>query len=142
VRIYPAHFLYVMRLKSLTLACLFLVSIGCFASDNVAPGFVEGHLRILAFRDVELSDGTPSKFSGGNYSEYPLIILSRDGKKEIARITADGNGNYRAMLPPGEYILDVQGRQPKGHVRAKPKRFTIASKQTVHLDMNIDTGIR
>ena len=33
----------------------------------------------------------------------PLIILSPDGKKEIMRVTADGNGNYRATLPPGDY---------------------------------------
>jgi hypothetical protein len=131
-----------MRLKSLTLACLFLVPIGCFASDNAALGFVEGHLRILAFRDVELSDGTPSKFNGGNNSEYPLIILSQDGKKEIARVAADGNGAYRVALPPGDYILDVKGRVPKGHVRAKPQRFTVASNQIVHVDMTVDTGVR
>ena len=142
MRIYPVHFLYGMRLKNLILGCLFFVPIGCLASDNTAPGFLEGHLRILAFRDVELSDATPSKFSGGNYSEYPLIILSQDGKKEIARVTADGNGAYRVALAPGDYILDVQGRPPKGHVRAKPQPFTVVSNQTVRVDMGIDTGIR
>jgi hypothetical protein len=49
-----------------------------------------------------------------DYAEYPLIILSQDGKKQVARVTADENGKYRAALPPGDYILDVQGRQPKG----------------------------
>ena len=131
-----------MRLKSLSLACLFLVPIGCFASDNAAVGFLEGRLRILASKEVELADGTPSKFSGGNYSEYPLIVLSQDGKKEITRVTADENGKYRVTLPPGDYILDVQGRRPKGHVRAKPQRFTITSDRVAHLDMYIDTGIR
>jgi len=37
----------------------------------------------------------------------PLIILSPDGKKEIMPVTADGNGNYRATLPPGRLQLDV-----------------------------------
>jgi hypothetical protein len=142
VRIYPAHFLYVVRIKHLILGCLFLVPIGCLASGNTAPGFLEGRLRILAFRDVDLADATPSKLSDGNYAEYPLIILGQDGKKEIARVTADENGKYRVALPPGDYILDVQGRPPKGHVRAKPQRFTVASNQTVHVDMNIDRGIR
>ena len=119
---------------------------GCLSAVShritLRPGFLEGHLRIIAFREVELADGTPSKCSGGNYAEYPLIILSQDGKKEIARVTADENGNYRVALPPGDYILDVQGRRPKGHVRAKPQPFTVVSNQTVHVDMNIDTGIR
>jgi hypothetical protein len=131
-----------MRLKYLILGCLFLVPIGCLAWDNTAPGFLEGHLRILAFKDVELAEENPPKFSGGNYSEYPLIILSQDGKKEIARVTADGNGAYRVALPPGDYILDVKGRVPKGHVRAKPQPFTVGPNQTSRVDMNIDTGIR
>ena len=131
-----------MRLKFLLLGWIFLVPVGCLASDNAMPGFLEGQLRILAFRDVELAEGNPQKFSAGNYPEYPLIILSPDGKKAIARVTADGNGNYRLALPPGDYILDVQGRPPKGHVRAKPQQFTVVSNQTVHVDMDIDTGVR
>jgi hypothetical protein len=119
-----------------------LVAIGWLGADNAAPGFLEGCLRILAGKDVELADGNQSKFSDGNYAEYPLIILSQDGKKEIARVTADKNGNYRLALPPGDYILDVQGRLPKGHVRAKPQRFTVISNQVARVDMHIDTGIR
>ena len=142
VKIYPAHFVYIMRFEYLIAVCLFSVSVGCLASDNAAPGFLEGSLKILAFKDVELAGESPSKFSGGNYAEYPLIILSQDGKKEIARVTADENGKYRVTLPPGDYILDVQGRRPKGHVRANPQPFTIASDQVAHLDMYIDTGIR
>ena len=121
---------------------MFLISVGCLASDNAAPGFLEGRLRILAYKDVELAEGTPQKFSEGNYAEYPLIILSQDGKNEIARVTADETGKFRVPLPPGDYILDVQGRRPKGHVRAKPQPFTVVSNQTAHVDMNIDMGIR
>ena len=142
MKIYPAHSLYSMRLRYLVWPFLFLVVIGCLASDNAASGFLEGRLRILAFKDVELAEGNPAKFSGGNYSQYPLIILSQDGKKEVARVTADGNGKYRVALPPGDYILDVEGRPPKGHVRAKPQRFTVISNRTARVDMDIDTGIR
>src|SRR5262245_16456012 len=130
-----------MRLNWLILGSLFLVPIGCFASDNTAPGFLEGRLRILASRDVELADGTPSKFSGENYADYPLIILSRDSKTEIARVTADENGNYRVALPPGDYVLDVKDRRRR-HVRTMPQPFTVVSSQAAHVDMNIDTGMR
>ena len=77
-----------------------------------------------------------------NYADYPLIILSQDGKQEIARVTADETGKYRVALPPGDYILDVQRRPPKGHIRAKPQPFTVVSNQTVRVDMDIDTGVR
>jgi hypothetical protein len=130
-----------MHLKCLVMACLLLVPIGCFASDNAALGSLEGHLRILASRDAELADGTPSKLSGGNYADYPLIIVSHDGKKEIARVRADESGNYHVALPPGDYVLDVENRKRR-HVRVTPVPFTIVSNQTVQVDMNIDTGVR
>ena len=121
-------------------ACFF-VALTTSASAQ-PPGFLEGHLKIIAGREVELAEGNAQNFSAGNYTEYPLIILSQGEKKEIMRITADRNGNYRVTLPPGDYILDVQRRPAKGHVRAKPQQFTIVSNQTVHINMDIDTGIR
>jgi hypothetical protein len=123
-------------------ACVFLLLAGS-ASINAAPrGFVEGHLKIVSPKEVELADGSPpADVATVNYAEYPLIILSKDGKNEVARVTADKNGNYRAALPPGDYVLDVQRRAP-GHIRAKPQRFTVVSNQTVRVDMDVDTGVR
>jgi hypothetical protein len=131
-------------LKNLIGGCISLVLAGTAASnDDASPsGVMEGHLKIFSPKEVELADGNaPTKATAENYADYPLIILSRDGKKEIARITVDGNGNYHTTLPPGDYVLDVQGRVP-GHVRAKPQPFTIVSDQTIRVDMDIDTGIR
>ena len=130
-----------MFVRYLITACVFLILAGrSAANDAVPPGFIEGHLKIVSLKPVELADGNVEKGAGA-YSEYPLIILSQDGQKEIARVTADADGNYRLALPPGDYILDVQGRG-KGHVRAKPQRFTVVSKQTAHVDMDMDTGVR
>jgi len=56
-------------------------------------------------------------------------------------VTADETGNYRVAVPPGDYVLDVQDRRRR-HVRAAPQPFTVTSNQTVHVDMNIDTGVR
>jgi hypothetical protein len=69
-----------------------------------------------------------------------VSCLSQE-KKQIARVTADENGNYRVGLPPGNYVLDVQDRVRK-RVRARPQPFTVVSNQTVRVDMDIDTGIR
>ena len=123
----------------------FSLALACTASvDAASPGFLEGHLKIVSHKEVDLSDGNGPETtaeSAEKYAEYPLIILSGDGKKEIARVTADGHGNYRAALPPGGYVLDVQGRA-RGHVRAKPRPFKVVSKQTSRVDMDIDTGAR
>ena len=129
-------------LRYLIAGCIFLILVGCAASSNaLPPGFMEGHLKILSPKEVELADGDTPAVTSETYAEYPLIIVSRDRKKEIARVTANRNGNYRVKLTPGDYVLDVQGRAP-GHVRAKPQPFTVVSNQTVRVDMDIDTGIR
>lgn len=102
-------------------------------------------MQIIALSEVELADEnspavTPETDTQA-YAEYPLIILSSDGKKEVARVTADRNGNYRAALPPGDYVLDVHDRARK-HARAKPKPFAIVYNQSVRVDMDVDTGVR
>src|SRR6266568_1628154 len=126
-----------MFLKNLIVGCIFLVLAGSATSSDALPsGVMEGHLKILSFKPVDLGDENAATVTAENYAEYPLLILSVDGQKEIARITADTNGNYRAVLPPGDYVLDVQGR-PRKHVRWKPQPFTVVSNQTVRVDMDI-----
>ena len=111
------------------------------ASDPVPPGFVEGHLKIFPLSDVNVAadDRTATMAAEAPYAEYPLVVLTRDGKREITRVTPDQHGNYRIELPPGDYILDVEAEMPK---RPKPRPFTVVSKQTVRVDMSVDTGIR
>jgi hypothetical protein len=129
-------------LNYLIATCLVL---GCMAwiasADAAQPGFLEGHLKIILSREVDLADGTPAPVTAENYAEHPLIILSADRKQEVTRATADKNGNYRVELPPGDYVLDVQ-RRPRGRLRASPQPFTVASGQTVHVDMDVDMGVR
>jgi hypothetical protein len=118
---------------------VFVVSATLLAAAS--PGILEGHLKIISLKEVEPADATPSKMTADNYTDYPLVVLSRDQKTEVAHVTPDENGNYRIDLPPGDYVLDVQNRRRR-HVRAKPQPFTVVSNQTVHVDMNIDTGVR
>jgi hypothetical protein len=118
-----------------------LVVAGIAPSNAEQTGFIEGHLTIISPRVVEPSDEMPRQtVTAETYAEYPLIILSQDGT-EIARFTADENGNYRVALLPGAYILDVQDRAAK-RVRARPQPFWVVSNQTVQVDMNVIIGFR
>jgi hypothetical protein len=128
-------------LKYLIFACIFLVLATTGSLNAAPPGFLEGHLKIVSAREVELANGTPASMTVESYAEFPLIILSSDRKGEVARITADANGNYHLALPPGDYVLDIKGRR-RGHIRATPRTFKIVSNQTVRVDMSIDTGVR
>ena len=131
-----------MSLKYLAFALgVFLLAFS--ASLNAAEqGFLEGHLKIIFGMAAQSSDDMPRpEIAPESYAEYPLVVLSQDGKKEVARLTADQDGNYRIALPPGAYILDIQNRAAK-RLRARPQSFTVVSDQTVRVDMNVNTGIR
>jgi hypothetical protein len=112
----------------------------CISIEAASAGILKGHLKIISPQEVQPADETQSQANELDYADFPLVILSHDGKKEIARMTADSKGEYRIELPAGEYILDVQ-RKP-GRLRAKPEPFKVVSNQTVRVDFTIDTGVR
>jgi hypothetical protein len=120
---------------------IFLVA-GVASINAESQGFMEGHLKIIFGMAAGESDEMPrAEGAPQSYANYPLIVLSQEDKKEIARVPVDQSGNYRVALPPGNYVLDIQDRVAK-HIRAAPRPFTVVSNQTVHVDMNILSGIR
>src|SRR6266480_1173746 len=128
--------------NSVAAACIFLMVAGT-ASVKAAPqGFMEGHLKIVVIRVVEADDMPQT--APETYAEYPLVVLNQDGKREIARLTADKSGNYRVALPPGAYILALQERSAEERaaerIHANPQPFTVVSNQTVRVDMSILIG--
>jgi hypothetical protein len=130
--------------NSVAAACIFLMLAGT-ASIKAAPqGFVEGHLKIVVIKAVEPDNMPQPTVMPETYAEYPLVVLTRDRKRQIARLTADKSGNYRIPLPPGAYILAVQGRPAEERaaerIHANPQPFTVVSNQTVRVDMSIFIG--
>ena len=133
-----------LLLHRLVCGCAFIgLATSVLAGDFAGKGVLEGHLKIFPVSDVNLADDATAAQPEiqKRYSEYPIIIRSPDTQKEVARVIADANGNYRVPLPPGDYILDIDKRE-RGNVRAKPRLFTIVSNQSVRVDISIDTGIR
>jgi hypothetical protein len=130
-----------MFFKCLASGFLIFLLAGVASIQAAPPGFLEGHLKIIFHMAVgESSDEMPrAEGAPESYAQYPLVILSQEEKKEIARVTADKSGNYRVALPPGNYVLNVQNL-PK-HLRAAPRPFTVASNQTVRVDMTIVSGL-
>jgi hypothetical protein len=129
--------------NSVTAACIFLTLAGSASVKAAAEGFMEGHLKIVVIRAVE-PDNMPQP-SPETYAEYPLIILNQDGKRQIARLTPDKSGNYRAALPPGAYILALQERSGEERaaerIQANRQPFTVVPNQTVRVDMTIFIGL-
>ena len=124
--------------KSLIIFCIFLF---CGAAMKAGPqGLVDGHLTIVSPKPVGPFRQHAATRGPEAYAKYPLVILTQDGKKEVRRITADENGDYRAELPPGAYILDVKKRDEPARVRAKAQPFAIVSNETVHVNLKVFVG--
>jgi hypothetical protein len=70
--------------KSLVAACIFLMLAGSPSINAAPPGFVEGHLKIISPKEVELADGNAPAITAENYADYPLVILNQDGKRSRA----------------------------------------------------------
>jgi len=128
--------------NSVAAAGIFLMLAGNASIKAASQGFMEGHVKIVVIRAVE-PDNMPQP-APETYAEYPLIVLSQDGKREIARLTADKSGNYRAALPPGAYILAVQERPAEERaaerIHANRQPFAVLPNQTVRVDMTIFIG--
>jgi hypothetical protein len=125
--------------KFLATVSTFLMLAETASIEATTQGFMEGHLKIVWIRGVEPDEMPRSTVAPESYAKYPLVILSREEKKEVARVTADESGNYRVALTPGAYILDVQDRAAK-RIYANPQPFTVVSNQTVHVDLSIFIG--
>jgi len=117
------------------LASLCWFAVESQAGPSVAPGFLEGRLKVHVAGGARLADDE-SKAASVNYAEYPMAVLRKDDRAEIARVVADENGHYRIPLPPGDYLLELKGRSRK-RLETQQRPFTVVSQRTARLDMEL-----
>ena len=122
-------------------ACVCWFAVESYAGLSVAPGFLEGRLKVHVSGGARLADDE-SKAASANYAEYPMVVLRKDNREEVARVTADENGHYRIPLPPGDYLLELRTRVRK-QVETQQRSFTVVSQQTARVDMELlpDTSV-
>jgi hypothetical protein len=130
-----------MQLKLLLAVCLALPAITAGVADGSTPtGWVEGHLSLTFLKGVDMGDEMPQPtVAPGMYAEYPLIVLTADRREQVARLTADDTGHYRAALAPGNYVLDVEKRV-RNRLGVKAQPFTVTANETVHVDITVMIG--
>ena len=116
------------------------LSLAANESYAASPGFLEGDVKIVTSRGANLAEDNQSSPPNINYAEYPIVVLDKEGREEITRITADENGHYRVSLPPGQYVLSLKARARKS-LSAPQQPFTVVSQQTVHVDLQIRVGL-
>ena len=104
-------------------------------------GTLEGHVTIGPLSPVvRVGEPEPTP-SPEIYRDREIVIYLKDGKTEFARLKLDDQGNYRAELPVGTYVVDINHL---GIDMSKdlPKVIEIREGEITSLDIDIDTGIR
>ena len=117
-----------------------LTLFACSPSPQVF-GTLEGHVTIGPLVPV-LQEGelepTPAPEV---YAAREIVVFEENGKTEFIRLEIDVEGNYRAELPVGIYVVDIN-RIGIDSAADLPKQIVITEQRETRLDIDIDTGIR
>ncbi len=86
--------------------------------------------------------GVPEPSPGpGVFAARKIVVLSQNGRREIARAFIEIDGTYQLILPVGRYLVDIAGSGIDRGIDL-PQEIEIFSNQITRLDIDIDTGIR
>ena len=104
-------------------------------------GIIEGHVTIGPLVPVIREGEVEPTPAPEVYTVREVVVFKEDGKTEFARLKIDASGNYRAELPVGTYVVDINyiGIDMAADL---PTEIKITNQGVTKLDIDIDTGIR
>jgi Carboxypeptidase regulatory-like domain len=103
-------------------------------------GVVEGRVQIAQSGGAHLADDTSAQKQKPPLTDYPVVVLSKDGKTEISQVAVDSEGRFHFNLAAGDYLLDVK-RNGRSRLRVSARPFTVVAGQTVHVDLTVESAI-
>ena len=71
-----------------------------------------------------------------------LSIQTADRSHEVAITASDEGGNFRLVLPPGDYVMIYQNLNGSKFPRATPQTVTVLPNNFADVNIRLDTGIR
>jgi hypothetical protein len=104
-------------------------------------GILEGHVTIGPLVPVVREGEAEPTPAPEVYAGREVVVFKEDGKTEFARLKIGADGNYRAELPVGTYVVDIN-HLGIDFAKELPKEIEITVQGVTRLDIDIDTGIR
>jgi hypothetical protein len=128
----------------LLLGLLALLSCEDASSDELAGlgdkvGVLEGTVYFVGV-PCPLTYPPPGPPCDGPLPDFEVIVFHRDGSTEAAWTRTDERGDYRVVLPEGEYVILTQNGINELFIVIN--EATVASGAVTTLHLTIDTGIR
>ena len=133
-----------LQRTKLRLTASFVVLLLTLSACGPSPaefGVLEGQVTIGPLSPVLQEGETPPTPAPEVYAARQIVVFEADGETEVARLEIDADGNYRAELPAGEYLVDIN-HAGIDSAEGLPATVNIEPGSTVTLDIDIDTGIR
>lgn len=124
----------------------FLIVIGVLLLGACVPlpkemGVLTGEVTIGPLQPV-VRVGVPEPTPAPEvFAARKILVLSQNGRREIARVSIDPDGTYSVLLPVGRYQVDIAESGIDRGIDL-PTEIEIFKDQITRLDIDIDTGIR
>jgi hypothetical protein len=126
---------------------LLFVAVGlCMLAAGCAGGAGQTTRPDTGIRGMVLLGPTcPVEEAGGSPCLTPLaaelVVRSKDGSTEVARVASGADGRFELALPPGEYVIWPEPGE-NGFPVAQPLDVTVTAGMFTELEINYDSGIR
>lgn len=69
-----------------------------------------------------------------------VIVKSADNSREVARVSAEDNGDFKIPLPAGSYLLNSDGGGKPPFLKAQT--VNVEKDKFLEVNLNFDSGIR
>lgn len=129
------------RVLGLSIAALLLFATNSIGhASSSANGVLEGQISILQSRGTELADDISPEKKKSPCPSCPVVVMSKDGKTEVAQVAVDPEGRFRLNLPAGDYVLDLKGNGPR-RMRSTARPFSVVAGQTVRVELDVTLAV-
>ena len=132
-----------MRILVVILLTCIAVMSGCDSKKALVEGILEGTISIGPICPVETIPPDPACLpTAETYKAYPVNVFTSDGKTKVAQLLPSLDGSYSSELPPGDYLIVLEGAKNNIGGSNLPVKVSIKAQDKTLLNINIDTGIR
>ena len=128
--------------KTLLIIAITAVTLFIFGCSDVTQeyGILQGKVTIGPLVPVE-RPGVEYEIPCEVYEARKVMVYDKNHKKLIKQVDIDCDGNYQLELEPDFYVIDIN-RIGIDHSSEVPAKIEIKPRETIQLDIDIDTGIR
>ena len=139
----------------LSLAVILKINSGSVITDNTTTGTststggtgveplysgVEGTVTLGPTCPVMRIPPDPACADKPYSTNIQIIAVGSPKSSPFATVQSDENGNYKIMLPPGQYTLEPASGSVKP--RCETKNVVVVASEIIKVDLSCDTGIR